>query len=176
MKPLAKTRYGLLLAACLPLQALAGAAVMLEFTPRTPEQMTAFYEARGFHEAMLKPLHQQCFITVRVTNTGDEVVWVDLDTWRFSVDGKPLRRYHRREWLEKWRDMGMRPAHRSTFRWTLMPEKLDYQPGESEGGNIILPRLSGTIRLQATFATGTDGKGPPLHREFDNLYCAEDTP
>ncbi len=147
------------------------ASVELQFKPRTPDQMSAFYEARGFPDAMIKPLHAQCFITVRVTNTGKEIVWLDLTRWTFSANGKPLRRYHRNDWLEKWKELGMPAAHRSTFRWTLLPELLDYQPGESEGGNIILPRVSGPIHLHAEFATGPDRTGPPVILDFNNLRC-----
>jgi hypothetical protein len=164
---------GLLILADLPANAAGQAAVELEFKPRTPDQMSAFYDARGFPEEMIRLLHAQCFITVRVTNTGREVVWLDLARWTFTVNGKPLQRYHRNFWLEKWKDMDMPAAHRSTFRWTLLPELLDYQPGESEGGNIILPRVKGKIHLQAEFATGEDRKGPPLRLEFDNLRCVE---
>ena len=168
----------LLLVLLAALNATAGAAgkaaVELDFKPRTPNQMSAFYEARGFPEAMIRPLHEQCFITVRVTNTGKDVVWLDLANWLFTVNGKPVQRYHRNDWLGKWKRMGMPAAHRSTFRWTLIPETLDYQPGESEGGNIILPRVKGPIHLHAEFATGADRKGPPLRLDVDKLRCAED--
>ncbi len=176
MKPLTALLTALLTLPWLPAAAAGAAAVKLEFKPRTPEQMSAFYEARGFPDAMIKPLHEQCFITVRVTNTGDDVVWLDLGKWVFTANGKRIRRYHRNDWLEKWQQMGMPAAHRSTFRWTLLPETLDYQPGESEGGNIILPRVEGSIHLHTVFATGRDKKGPPLQLDFDNLTCAEDKP
>ena len=168
----------LLLASLLALVSLSAtaagkAAVDLQFKPRTPDQMSAFYEARGFPEAMIKPLYAQCFITVRITNTGKDVVWLNLDKWTFTANGKPVQRYHRNDWLEKWKTMGMSAAHRSTFRWTLLPERLDYQPGESEGGNIILPRVKGQIHLHAEFATGKDKKGPTVQLDFDNLRCVE---
>lgn len=50
------------------------------------------------------------------------------------------------------------PARQPTFRWTLLPENLDFQPDEREGGNIMLPRT----------------RDPLLRLKFDNLYCAED--
>ncbi|VAW77505.1 hypothetical protein MNBD_GAMMA15-2185 [hydrothermal vent metagenome] len=162
--------------AALPVNAANSTAVELQFKPRTPNQMSAFYEARGFPEEMIKPLHAQCMITVRVTNTGKQITWLDLSNWRFTANGKPLKRYHRNFWLEKWKNMGMQAAHRSTFRWTLIPEFLDYQPGESEGGNIILPRVKGPIQLHAEFATGPDQKGPPVVLEYNTLKCIEDEP
>ncbi|TCK17373.1 hypothetical protein DFR30_0602 [Thiogranum longum] len=171
--PITLLLLGLLTVTGLPLYAAKKADVELQFKPRTPDQMSAFYEARGFPDAMIKPLHAQCFITVRVTNTGQDIVWLDLARWTFTANGKPLQRYHRNYWLEKWKDMGMPAANRSTFRWTLLPELLDYQPGESEGGNIILPRVKGPIHLHAEFATGKEGKGPAVKLDFDNLRCVE---
>jgi hypothetical protein len=60
----------------------------------------------------------------------------------------------------------------STFRWTLIPETLDYLPDEEEGGNIILPRVEGPITVKASFATGDDRQGPVVTIEYDKLYCA----
>ena len=62
----------------------------------------------------------------------------------------------------------------STFRWTLLPETLDYLPDEEEGGNVILPRVSGPITLNATFATADKQLGPVFSIKFDKLYCAQD--
>ncbi|HHJ13224.1 MAG TPA: hypothetical protein ENJ79_02450 [Gammaproteobacteria bacterium] len=177
MKPVRKKKatraFALVSLLWLPLQIQADARVELEFRSRTPNQMRAFYLARGFERRMLDALQDQCFITVRITNTGDRVVWLDLTDWRFEYQGKPLVRPHRRDWLARWARMGVPRAHRSTFRWTLLPERLDYQPGEREGGNIILPRVEGKIRLHARFATGPDGKGPPLEQDH-LLQCAKD--
>jgi hypothetical protein len=146
-------------------------ALAIEFQPRTPEQMQAFYSARGFPQPMVALLAKQCFITVRVHNTSDRVVWLELADWRFSAGGKALHRRTREEWKSIWAEMEIPLASQSTFRWTLLPESLDFQPGEREGGNIILPPTVEPIRLQAQFATGSDRHGAPLRRSFDHLRC-----
>ncbi len=64
----------------------------------------------------------------------------------------------------------------STFRWTLLPEQLDYQPDEQEGGNIILPRVSTPITLEARFASGNNKQGPVINYRNDKLQCAYDSP
>lgn len=145
----------------------------ITFTPRTPEQMAAFYEARGFPAPMVEALKQQCFITVGIHNLSDQVIWLDLSSWKFTADGKPLLRRHRSWWKQKWEQMGIPLASQSTFRWTLLPEQLDYFPGEHEGGNILLPPMQGTIYLDTAFATGKDRKGPTLLRRYE-LTCKED--
>ena len=171
-------RQILLVASLLAVSArlLAAPTVELEFMPRTPDQMSAFYEARGFPAPMVNLLSKQCFITVRIHNTGQETVWLDLNNWKFSSDGKPLQRFHRNHWKPVWRDMQIPMAKQSTFRWTLLPELLDYQPHEEEGGNIILPRVSTRISLKAHFATGSDQQGPVITYTNDKLQCAYDSP
>lgn len=148
--------------------------VKLKLIPRTPEQMSAFYEARGFPPQMIELLSHQCFITVGIHNTGKDIIWLDLANWRFTTaDGKQLHRPHRDDWKQKWQAMGVPLAKQSTFRWTLLPEALDYQPDEAEGGNIILPRVKGPITLYAEFASGADKRGPLIKVIHKNLRCAE---
>jgi hypothetical protein len=146
----------------------------MQFAPRTPHQIMSFYEARGFPPEMIKILSRKCFITVRIHNKSKDIVWHDLTNWHFSHNGKPLKREHRNYWLDKWNAMNMPKASISTFRWTLLPESLDYLPDEEEGGNIILPRVTGPITLNATFPTADKQLGSVISVEYDELYCAED--
>ncbi|MDH5710464.1 MAG: hypothetical protein OEZ15_02200 [Gammaproteobacteria bacterium] len=148
----------------------------IEFAPRTPAQMGSFYEARGFPKAMRDILYQQCFITVSVNNISQEKIWLDLVDWKFSVDGEPLKREHRDYWKQRWQAMGIPLSYQSTFRWTLIPETLDYLPGEQEGGNLVLPRVKGKITLDAKFKTGEDKQGEVIEIHYDQLYCAENPP
>ncbi len=153
--------------------AISTEQIEIQLSPRTPDQLMSFYEARGFPAEMIDILSGQCFITVRIHNKSKDKIWHDLANWRFSHNGKPLKREHRNYWLDKWQSMNMPQASISTFRWTLIPETLDYLPDEEEGGNIILPRVSGPIAVEASFATGDDRQGPVLNIEYDKLYCAE---
>jgi len=148
--------------------------IEIQFAPRTPNQLMSFYEARGFPSEMIDILSRQCFITVRIHNRSKDKIWHDLADWQFSHNGKPLKRERRNYWLDKWQSMNMPQASISTFRWTLIPETLDYLPDEAEGGNIILPRVKGPITVKTSFATGDDKQGPVLNFEYDKLYCAED--
>ena len=146
----------------------------IDFTPRTPNQMGSFYEARGFPKEMRDVLKRQCFITVGILNTSNKKIWLDLSNWRFSAAGKPIHRDHRDVWKKRWQDMGMPLNKQSTFRWTLIPETLDYLPGEHEGGNIVLPFTDKPISITATFATGENKQGKQITITTDKLFCAED--
>ena len=144
------------------------------FMSRTPNQMASFYEARGFPKAMRDILKRQCFITVGILNKSNKKIWLDLSSWHFSADGKPLKREHRDYWKKRWQDMDVPLSKQSTFRWTLIPETLDYLPGEHEGGNIVLPFTDKAISLTATFASGENKQGKTLTITTDKLFCAED--
>lgn len=146
----------------------------VDFTPRTANQMGSFYEARGFPKEMRDVLKQQCFITVGIHNTSNKKIWLDMSNWKFTAGGKPIKREHRDYWKQRWQNMGMPLSKQSTFRWTLIPETLDYLPGEHEGGNILLPFSDKPIGITATFATGEDKKGKKIVITTDKLFCAED--
>lgn len=146
----------------------------IKFIPRTPNQMASFYEARGFPKEMREVLKQQCFITVGILNTSKTKIWLDLSDWKFSAAGKPIKREHRDYWKKRWQDMGMPLNKQSTFRWTLIPETLDYLPGEHEGGNIVLPFTDKPVSLTATFATGENKQGEKITITTDKLFCTED--
>ena len=146
----------------------------IKFTSRTPNQMGSFYEARGFPKNMRDILKQQCFITVGIRNKSQSKIWLDLSNWQFSADAKPLKREHRDYWKKRWQDMNIPLSKQSTFRWTLLPESLDYLPNEYEGGNIILPFTDRPISISMTFATGENKNGKTLTLNTDRIFCAED--
>ena len=148
----------------------------IRFIPRTPNQMMSFYEARGFPKEMRDLLKKQCFITVGITNTSNTKIWLDLSDWQFSVNGKVIRREHRDSWKKRWQAMNIPLSKQSTFRWTLIPETLDYLPGEREGGNLVLPFVPDYFSLTAHFATGENREGKTITIHTDKLYCAEDAP
>lgn len=153
----------------------SSAQLIVALDPRTPEQIAAFYEARGFGRPMIELLSTQCYITVFIHNTGQDIVWLDLAQWHFSDAQGDLARRNRGYWQLRWQDMDIPMAHQATFRWTLLPERLDFRPDEREGGNIILPRSGRPLTVRARFDTGADRSGAPIHVRFDNVQCV-DTP
>lgn len=150
------------------------AALKIHLTPRTPEQMAAFYEGRGFPPAMIALLQQQCFITVGIRNKSTDILWLDLDHWQFTSAQGEVRRYARTHWQGLWKQLEIPAPSQATFRWTLLPETLDFRPDEAEGGNIILERVSQPFTLAASFATGNDRSKTMIRVEIDNVRCAYD--
>jgi hypothetical protein len=148
--------------------------LLVALKPRTPQQMAAFYAGRGFTQPMIDILKQQCFITVFIKNKSQEIIWLDLSRWRFSNEDGEISRPHRDVWKQRWQQMAIPLAHQSTFRWTLLPEELDFQPDEREGGNLVLPRLGKSLTIHAEFPVGEDRSGASINVDFQQIQCATD--
>jgi len=148
--------------------------IKLEMIARTPEQMAAFYEARGFPKTAIRELGQMCFITTSLKNKSRDVIWMKLANWKFTGKQGPLKRFHRNELKARWQQIGLAQQYQSTFRWTLIPEVLDYRPDEREGGNIVLQRTDQPFSLQAQFIMGAEQDGKRLSVKIGDLRCAQD--
>lgn len=142
----------------------------------TPDQMAAFYEARGFIPAAIRRIRETCFITVHIDNKSGTVLWLETADWRITADGNPVRRLGRNYWNAVWDDIGLPQASRSTFGWTQLPDTRDLQPTEPVGGNFVLPRDGRIFTIEAGFFTGKDKRQGRIHVKFENLQCAEDPP
>jgi hypothetical protein len=170
--------FVLLIFGLLPLS--AGATDILphglrfHISTRAPEQLAAFYAGRGFPESMIKEIEQTCFMTVGIRNERNDVVWLQLDKWRFlDEQGKEIHRITRQDWNARWDKIYAPLGSRSTFGWTQLPESRDLQPGEPVGGNIAVIPPKGKFTLEATLPIGYDNSVPPLHVRVENLQCPE---
>jgi len=141
--------------------------------PRTPGQMAAFYEARGFPPAAIAKIRATCFVTVHIENHSQTVIWMEPDNWKFSSKDKPLQRLDSSYWETQWDAIGLQQANRSTFGWTQLPAVRDLQPNEPVGGNIVFPGTTGSFDLEAVFQTGQDRRGRQLEVHFENVACPE---
>jgi hypothetical protein len=148
--------------------------LVVRVAPVSPDQIASFYIGRGFPASMIKRLRETCYYTIGVHNKSKTVIWHDLSKWRFYTKQAPLIRYDRTYWKKYWQKTKAPLPSQATFRWTLMPESLDFQPYEREGGNIILHRQPRPFTIEAVFRFGRDKQGKKLTLRFINLRCAED--
>jgi hypothetical protein len=144
--------------------------------PRTPEQMAAFYEARGFPPAAIEKIKATCFVTVHIENRSQRVMWMEPDTWKFSSNDQPLQRLDRDYWEAQWDAVSLPQANRSTFGWTQLPTVRDLQPDEPVGGNVVFPGTTDRFDLDAVFRTGQDRRGKVLEVRFENVACPRGEP
>jgi hypothetical protein len=142
----------------------------------TPDQMAAFYEARGFTDDAIVRLRQTCFVMAHIENRGNEVIWLELKNWHFLTRQGEIHRLGRDYWDRVWDEIELPQASRSTFGWTQLPGERDLHPGEPVGGNVILPASAEPFTLQADFLTGKDRRAGMISVRFENLRCAKDQP
>jgi hypothetical protein len=145
--------------------------VFMRLVIRSKDQLTAFYTGRGFPAPAIAEILKTCFITPIIKNKTLDTLWIEPDSWRFSVNGKPIKRIRRDYWKKVWHTIGLSLAHQSTFGWTLLPETRNLQLDESAGGSIAIPMQSKPFTLVAHFNTGPDKKGEAKIITFQDVSC-----
>lgn len=150
--------------------------MLFVLVPRTPAQMAAFYEARGFPQKAIDRITGTCFVTAHIENRSERVIWLEVEHWKLSSNDHEIRRLGADYWQQQWDETGLPQANRSTFGWTRLPEVRDLQPHEPVGGNIMLPGSTTRFDLVARFYTGKDKRGGMLEVRFENITCPEDAP
>jgi hypothetical protein len=150
--------------------------LLMVLVPHTPEQITAFYEARGFPKAALKLIGNSCFVTVHIENKSQRVIWLETVNWRFTSNNQPLPRLDENAWNARWKEINLPQANRATFGWTQLPAQRDLQPGEPVGGNIVFNGDVKKFSLEAHFLTGKDKRGGMLELRFQDVDCPAEKP
>ena len=148
--------------------------IKMVIIPRTAQQMAAFYEGREFPNRAIKATSSACFFTVGIHNKTKDLIWLDTEQWQLDSQGRGISLLSKQQWKQRWQKINLAQRFQSTFRWTLLPEKLDFQPGEHEGGNITILRQEKPFNLIANFATEANKQGKALRLEFKNITCAKD--
>jgi len=149
--------------------------LLMVLIPHTPEQMTAFYEARGFPKVALELISNSCFITIHIENKSQRVIWLETANWHFTRNGQPLEHLDKDVWDRHWDEINLRKASRSTFGWTQLPVQRDLQPGEPVGGNIVLSSDVKKFNLEARFLTGENKRGGVLDLRFQDIDCPDNS-
>jgi len=148
--------------------------LLIVLRQHAPEQIAAFYEARGFPAAAIERIKATCFITVHIRNRDDDVIWLDTAEWTFTSKGKPLERLDRSYWDSQWDNIKLRQASRSTFGWTQLPDVRDLQPDEPVGGNLVFPGDTERLDMTLKLPTGTNRQGEPIMLEFRDVECLKE--
>jgi len=145
--------------------------LLMVLIPRTPEQMAAFYEARGFPKKAIDLITDTCFVTVHIENRSQQVTWLETANWRLDSDNQTLPVLGSDYWNSQWDKIELPQANRSTFFWTLLPARVDLRAAEPVGGNIVLPGNVRKFHIEANFMTGSDKGGKPLQINFESVEC-----
>lgn len=148
-------------------------ALKVSLSPVPSEKVAAFYEGRGFSKEMVNTLKQKCFITIGIRNKSNNIILHDLSNWTYSNKNSEIKRIDREQWKLTWKKMNIPLSHQSTFRWTLLPEKLDFRSGEHEAGNITLPFSDKPFSLNATFTEINNKVKKNIYIKIQDIHCAK---
>lgn len=142
--------------------------------PRTPSQMAAFYEGRGFPKQAIEETTKYCFITIGIRNTGKQKIWLDLAHWRFYNEQGEIKRKGREQWKQIWTALEVPLSKQATFYWTTLPEMRDLHRDEPVGGNVMLNPTYTPFTIEARFPTGENKDGKPLVVTIEKIRCLKD--
>ncbi len=147
--------------------------LLMVVIPRTPEQMAAFYEARGFPQRAIDKVRATCFVTIHIDNRSRHITWLETGNWQLTSQGESLDILGSEYWDAVWEEIDLPQAYRSTFFWTQLPPVVDLHPDEPVGGNIVLAGNTGRFDIEANFRTGADRQGEPLQVRFTGIECGK---
>ncbi len=106
--------------------------VSLQLVQRLPDQTRAFFLGRGFDAAQADRIARACVFQIIFRNDGDRVVAFDLDRWRVARDGERRPLLTREGWAERLPGAGNGPL--IALRWSLLPTRQRFQPGDYNWG------------------------------------------
>jgi len=145
--------------------------IFLQLVIRNDDQLAAFYVGREFPKNAINEILKTCFITPLVKNNKFDALWIEPDSWVFTLDNQPIERIKRDYWKKIWKDVGLSQAHQATFGWTLMPETRDLRFDEGAGGSIVIPEQTRPFTLRVHFNTGLYKEGKPKVITFKDVLC-----
>ena len=111
--------------------------VSVSLTQLLPDQVRAFYVARGFDLADADVFADACvYMTVLRNDTAPGEIDFRLSDWevRHNEEVRPLPPLD--DWLAQWTARGVPDSARLAFRWAQFPSEQTYAPGEWNQGML----------------------------------------
>jgi hypothetical protein len=146
-------------------------AVALGANPLPAATRTAFYAARGFSAAAIRPYAQACGFSFGMQNGGGGAVRTRLADWHaVGADGARIGFTPPESWDVQWGKAGVPQAARIAFKWAQFQAENVFEPGDWIMGMATLAaRPAAPFRLVARYR---DAKGD--HEiVLEQLACAD---
>jgi hypothetical protein len=149
------------------------AGVSVQLVQRLPDQTRAFFQARGFTSADADAIARACVFQTIFRNEGKEPLAYDLNDWETAHRGQILPLQTRERWEKAWQDKGVSQAARIAFRWSLLPTRQNFEPGDYNWGMTsfgLPPGESFDLSLIVTIS------GKTMTGRIPAIVCATDQP
>ncbi|HSO83200.1 hypothetical protein [Thiocapsa sp.] len=145
--------------------------VSVSLTQLLPDQVRAFYVARGFDLADADVFADACvYMTVLRNDTAPGEIDFRLSDWeaQHNDEVRPLPPLE--DWLAQWTARGVPDSARLAFRWAQFPSEQSYAPGEWNQGMLATGLPSGSrfdLIARWTIADQT------YEGRLDDVLCTE---
>lgn len=145
--------------------------IVLTANPLGKASNAAFYTARGFSAAAIRPYAQACGFSFGMQNGSARPVSAKLADWRaIGADGRQIAFKLPETWDIEWEKSGVTQAARIAFRWAQFQSVNVFEPGDWIMGMATLEQApSWPFRLVARY-TDENGKHEIV---LDKVACAD---
>lgn len=126
-----------------------GDGISFKLVQRLPDQTRAFFLARGFGPGEADEIARSCVFQTIFRNTDGPgfrgAIDYDLSDWRIRRAGswQPLRL--KEAWDRQWEARGIAQAPRIAFRWSLLPTRQRFDPGDYNWGMSVYGLPPGSV-------------------------------
>ena len=147
------------------------AGVSVQLVQRLPDQTRAFYQARGFGSEDADTIGRACVFQTIFRNDGKQPLAYNLDDWRIRYQGEHRPLFTRERWDEEWQQSEVSQAARIALRWSLLPTRQRFEPGDYNWGMSsfgLPPGEAFDLTLVVT------REGAPITLTIPGIVCAAD--
>ena len=147
------------------------AGISVQLVQRLPDQTRAFFQGRGFTSAEADSIARTCVFQTIFRNDGKHPLVYDLDDWRITYRGKHRPLLTRERWDETWQAEGAKQTARIAFRWSLLPTRQGFEPGDYNWGMTSFGLPSGESFDLSLIITVN---GNVISSSIPGIVCAAD--
>jgi hypothetical protein len=159
----------------LPYWEVRDSGVSIRLVQRLPDQTRGYFEARGFDATAVERIARGCVFQTVFRNLSPDgpagTIDYDLREWVAVARGRKSGLKTREDWERDWVSMQVPGPAQTAFRWSLLPTRQTYRPGDYNWGMSMIELRPGT-RFNLTVVWRQDGaRRSALIRD---IVCAAD--
>jgi hypothetical protein len=143
--------------------------VSVQLVQRLPDQTRAFFMGRGFSAEAADIIGQACVFQTIFRNDSKQAVSYDLGKWEVIHQNNRLPLQVRETWDGRWQTLGVSQSARIAFRWSLLPTRQRFEPGDYNWGMTSFGLVPGE---RFDLALTIDHGGYPVNARILAVECA----
>ena len=148
--------------------------IQVRLTQISPDQVRAFYQARGFSSQAAERYAAECVLMTAVRNIGDAPIHHRLADWRYAIGAQPPQSIRSKAaWERIWVQQRVPQSARIAFTWAQFPTTQTFAPGDWNQGMTAysVPR-GGHFDLRFVWRAGDKQHSGLLEK----VRCADENP